>query len=48
MKLDIAASILGVPIDADLDTLKQTYRRLALAYHPDKVTQVTFTTLAHL
>jgi hypothetical protein len=28
-------AILGVPIDADSDTLKQAYRQLARRYHPD-------------
>ena len=42
MKLETAASILGVSSDADLDTLKQTYRRLALAHHPDKVSKILF------
>lgn len=28
-------AILGVPIDADNDTLKRTYRQLARRYHPD-------------
>lgn len=37
MKLDEAAAILGVSVDADLELLKQTYRKLALAWHPDKV-----------
>mmetsp|Transcript_13450 Transcript_13450/g.22055 ORF Transcript_13450/g.22055 Transcript_13450/m.22055 type:complete len:1327 (+) Transcript_13450:42-4022(+) len=38
MKLDEAATILGVSADADLELLKQTYRKLALAWHPDKST----------
>lgn len=29
-------SILGVPKDADEDTIKKAYRRLALQHHPDK------------
>lgn len=37
MKLEEAASILGVHPDTPIETLKQTYRRLALAWHPDKV-----------
>lgn len=37
MKLDEAAAILGVHPDTPIETLKQTYRRLALAWHPDKV-----------
>ena len=37
MKLDEAAAILGVSVDADLELLKQTHRKLALAWHPDKV-----------
>src|SRR5581483_1788376 len=28
-------AILGVPIDADSDTLKRAYRQLARRYHPD-------------
>ena len=28
-------AILGVPIDADNDTLKRAYRQLARRYHPD-------------
>jgi hypothetical protein len=28
-------SILGIPIDADIDTLKRAYRQLARRYHPD-------------
>lgn len=28
--------ILGVPRDADQDTIKKSYRRLAMQYHPDK------------
>ena len=28
-------AILGVPIDADDDTLKRAYRQLARRYHPD-------------
>lgn len=28
--------VLGVPEDADQDTIKKTYRRLARRYHPDK------------
>ena len=30
-------AILGVPVDADEDTLKQAYRQLARRYHPDLV-----------
>lgn len=37
MKIDEAAAILGVSADSDLELLKQTYRKLALAWHPDKV-----------
>lgn len=37
MKLEEAAAILGVHPDTPIETLKQTYRRLALAWHPDKV-----------
>ena len=28
-------AILGVPVDADEDTLKRAYRQLARRYHPD-------------
>ena len=28
-------AILGVPVDADLDTVKRAYRQLARRYHPD-------------
>ena len=27
---------LGLPEDADVDTIKKAYRKLALKYHPDK------------
>ncbi len=37
MKLEDAAALLGVPVDAPMDVLKLTYRNLALAWHPDKV-----------
>lgn len=37
MKLEDAAGILGVPTDSDLEVLKQKYRKLALACHPEKV-----------
>ena len=43
MKLDEAAAILGVHPDTPIETLKQTYRRLALAWHPDKVKQIALT-----
>ncbi|HYB02780.1 MAG TPA: DnaJ domain-containing protein, partial [Ktedonobacteraceae bacterium] len=33
--LDNYYAILGVPIDADEDTLKRAYRQLARRYHPD-------------
>eukprot|EP01041_Mallomonas_annulata_P001326 gene1326-2555_t len=36
MKLDEAAVILGVSIDADIEVLKQKYKKIALAWHPDK------------
>lgn len=41
MKLEEAAAILGVHPDTPIETLKQTYRRLALAWHPDKVSEET-------
>jgi len=28
-------AVLGVPIDADSETLKRAYRQLARRYHPD-------------
>lgn len=33
--LDNYYAILGVPIDADIDTIKRAYRQLARRYHPD-------------
>lgn len=33
--LDNYYAILGVPLDADNDTLKRAYRQLARRYHPD-------------
>ncbi|CAM9929828.1 unnamed protein product, partial [Discosporangium mesarthrocarpum] len=36
MKLEQAAAVLGVAVDADPETLKAAYRRLALRWHPDK------------
>ncbi|CAM9178065.1 unnamed protein product, partial [Scytosiphon promiscuus] len=36
MKLEAAAAVLGVAVDADPETLKAAYRRLALRWHPDK------------
>ena len=49
MKLEEAASILGVHPDTPIETLKQTYRRLALAWHPDKVrlSEVYFESLTY-
>lgn len=41
MKLDEAATILGVSATADSDTLKAAYRRMALQWHPDKVSIAT-------
>lgn len=37
MKIEEAAELLGVSVDTPVDVLKQTYRRLALHWHPDKV-----------
>lgn len=38
MKLEEAASILGVSLeDITIDGLKQTYKKLALAWDPEKV-----------
>lgn len=37
MRLEEAAAILGVSINSDLELLKQTYRKLALVWHPDQV-----------
>jgi DnaJ-domain-containing protein 1 len=37
MKLNDAAGLLGVPANADAETLKAAYRRMALRWHPDKV-----------
>lgn len=36
MKLEAAAAVLGVAVDADPETLKAAYRRLALRWHPDR------------
>jgi DnaJ-class molecular chaperone len=36
MKLEEAASILGVSVDTPVDILKSKYRQLALDWHPDK------------
>lgn len=36
MKVKAAAAVLGVAVDADPETLKSAYRRLALRWHPDK------------
>src|SRR5260370_9332322 len=33
--LDNYYAILGVPIDADINTIKRAYRQLARRYHPD-------------
>ena len=41
MKVEEAASILGVPVGASLDNLQQAYRKLALSFHPDKVLAVS-------
>lgn len=37
MKLEEAADILGVAQTADLATLRQAYRKMAIGFHPDKV-----------
>ncbi len=38
MKLEEAASILGVSLDEiTIDGLKQTYKKLAVAWNPEKV-----------
>ena len=37
MKLEEAADILGVAQNADLATLRQAYRKMAIGFHPDKV-----------
>lgn len=37
MKVEEAAAILGISADADMELLKQTFRKLALVWHPDKV-----------
>jgi DnaJ-class molecular chaperone len=37
MKVEEAAEILGVSVDASVENLKQAYRKLALYWHPDKV-----------
>lgn len=34
--MEAAAAVLGVAVDADPETLKAAYRRLALRWHPDK------------
>lgn len=40
MKLEEAASILGVSLeDITIDGLKQTYKKLALAWDPEKVSK---------
>jgi hypothetical protein len=42
MKLEEAASILGVSLeDITIDGLKQTYKKLAMAWDPEKVGLLT-------
>jgi len=41
MRLEEAAAILGVSVDASVETLKQSYRKLALHWHPDKVSLIS-------
>lgn len=43
MKMEEAAAILGIPVNADLEILKNTYRKMALAWHPDKVGRIIIT-----
>lgn len=42
VRLEEAASILGVSVDTPIETLKARYRQLALAWHPDKVGLLIF------
>ena len=37
MDLTKACEILEIPIDADLETIQNSYRRLVKEYHPDRV-----------
>lgn len=37
MDLNRACEILEIPIDADLETIQNSYRRLVKEYHPDRV-----------
>lgn len=37
MDLKKACQILEIPLDADLETIQNSYRRLIKEYHPDKV-----------
>lgn len=37
MDLNKACEILEIPINADLETIQNSYRRLVKEYHPDKV-----------
>ena len=36
MRIEEAAAILGISVDAPIDIVKQSYKALALKYHPDK------------
>lgn len=40
MDLNKACEILEIPINADLETIKNSYRRLVKEYHPDKVSNM--------
>ena len=36
MRIEEAAAILGISVDAPIEVVKQSYKVLALKYHPDK------------